>query len=228
MRIIEICESIEEAEKDTDESNEIVKVFKQNGYNQIGSGADATVWAKDAGSVIKILMPDSEDITKAAFTFKKFYTFCKNNESVACLPKFIPIQGKDYQSFQLGTKKYLQISMEELRPIPTLSFDEGIVWFFSDFVIYDRHWDDVNKKLLNSGIWADHNWKQSEQYAEQWKNLNIEKRMEYQILYMTMNLLYKTGKINKLGWDLHTENAMMRGDTIVITDPWFERYSGSL
>jgi hypothetical protein len=35
-------------------------------------------------------------------------------------------------------------------------------------------------------------------------------------------MLYHTGSINKIGWDLHTENVMQRKDgTLVIIDPWF-------
>ena len=60
-------------------------------------------------------------------------------------------------------------------------------------------------------------------------NLKPIKKSEYQLLYIVMELLYRTGKINKMFWDLHTENAMQRQDgTIVIIDPWFERYSGTV
>lgn len=35
-------------------------------------------------------------------------------------------------------------------------------------------------------------------------------------------MLYKTGQINKIGWDLHTENVMhRRNGQLVIIDPWF-------
>ena len=51
--------------------------------------------------------------------------------------------------------------------------------------------------------------------------MNEQERLKYEVLFKLMTLLYHTGRINKVGWDLHTENAMMRGDTIVITDPWF-------
>jgi hypothetical protein len=40
-------------------------------------------------------------------------------------------------------------------------------------------------------------------------------------LYKLMISLYNTGRVNRQAWDLHTENAMVRGDDmIVITDPW--------
>jgi hypothetical protein len=43
-----------------------------------------------------------------------------------------------------------------------------------------------------------------------------------------MKLLYQSGKINKFGWDLHTENVMQRSNgELVIVDPWFANSKGS-
>ena len=43
-----------------------------------------------------------------------------------------------------------------------------------------------------------------------------------------MRLVYATGRINKVGWDLHTENVMMRKNgELVIIDPWFAMNEGS-
>jgi len=226
--------ALEEAEKGTPESHEIVQTLKNAGYNQIGSGADATVWMKDAGQVLKIVMPESQDITQAAFTFKKFYEFCMQHQDLACLPKFIPIQGKAYSEFTLGEKKYMQISMEQLNKIPKNSLSEGIVWFFSDYVSNGVPWEKVNSELSSPKIWYEFNGRYANQLAEKWINLsqlpkNKTKYAEIRLLYLVMELLYRTGKINKMYWDLHTENAMIRDDgTIVIIDPWFERYSGTI
>jgi hypothetical protein len=226
-------DALEEAEKNTPESRQIVQTLKDAGYNQIGSGADATVWMKDAGQVLKIVMPDSQDITQAAYTFKKFYEFCMAHQDLACLPKFIPIQGKAYTEFTLGDKQYMQISMEQLNKIPKNSIQEGIVWFFSDFASNNVPWEHVDEKLKYPITWYDFNGRYANQLAERWINLssnrNKQKYAEMQLLYTVMRLLYTTGKINKMYWDLHTENAMLRGDgTIVIIDPWFERYGGTI
>lgn len=226
--------ALEEAETGTPESREIVQTLKNAGYNQIGSGADATVWMKDAGQVLKIVMPESQDITQAAFTFKKFYEFCMQHQDLECLPKFIPIQGQAYAEFTLGNKQYMQISMEQLKKIPRNSFDEGIVWFFSDFASNNAPWKEVNEELGYPKTWYNYNSRFANRYADKWQNLsmikgNEQKYAEYQLLYTVMQLLYTTGKINKMYWDLHTENAMLRDDgTIVIIDPWFERYSGTI
>jgi hypothetical protein len=222
---------VDEAELGTPEAKEIVSKLKQAGYKQLGSGADATVWSKDVGQVIKVIMPDSKDITQAAYTFKKFYEFCQQHKDIACLPKFIPIQGKDYVEFKLGNKNYIQVSMEQLYPIKEESFAQGIVWFFSDYVANNTKWDKVDKLLSLPKTWYDFHTDKANQYALSWANLksNKNKYAEIQLLYTVMELLYRTGRLNKMYWDLHTDNAMQRKDgTVVIIDPWFERYEGTL
>lgn len=227
-------EDVDEAESGTPEAREIVATLKKAGYKQLGSGADATVWMKDAGQVVKIVMPESQDITQAAFTFKKFYEFCMQHQDLACLPKFIPIQGQAHTEFILGNKQYMQISMEQLKKIPRNSLSEGIVWFFSDYVSNGVPWEKASSELSSPKIWYEFNGRYANQLAEKWINLsqlpkNKTKYAEIRLLYLVMELLYRTGKINKMYWDLHTENAMMRNDgTIVIIDPWFERYSGTI
>lgn len=227
-------EDVDEAETGTPEAKQIVSTLQKAGYKQLGSGADATVWMKDAGQVLKIVMPESKDITQAAFTFKKFFEFCMQHQDLACLPKFIPIQGQAYSEFTLGGKQYLQISMEQLYPLKSGSFDEGIVWLFSDYVSTNTPWEKVDDYLGFPMPWSEFNSKFSNRYAEKWQNLSMikgqeRKYAEYKLLYIVMDILYKTGKINKMFWDLHTENAMQRQDgTIVIIDPWFERYSGTV
>ena len=220
---------VDEAESGTPEAKRITQELKNAGYKQLGSGADATVWSRDEGHVIKVIMPDSKDITQAAYVFKKFYEFCIQHKDLACLPKFIPIQGKDYIEFKLGNKKYIQVSMEQLYPIKEDSFTQGLVWFFSDFVSNNAKWDKVDKSPSSPKIWYDFHTDKANQYALQWTNLKSNPKAEIQLLYTVMELLYRTGKINKMYWDLHTDNAMQRKDgTIVIIDPWFERYEGTL
>jgi hypothetical protein len=44
----------------------------------------------------------------------------------------------------------------------------------------------------------------------------------YKLLFTTMQMLYMAGKQAGLGWDLHTENVMIRRDgTLVIVDPFY-------
>lgn len=227
MKINEVF-TVDEAEEGTVESRKIVQTLRSAGYSQLGSGADSTVWAKPgSGQVLKIIMPESESISKAAYTFKKFVSFCLKHQDIECLPKFIPV-GKDYYAeFRLGSKTYIQLFMEQLFPIKRNSFAEGLIWLFSDFVSRDVSWEAVNELLGRTLTWSEYNGRLANRCTEMWVRLsekgNEELYARYQLLYTVMILLYRTGKINKMYWDLHTENVMQRADgTLVIIDPWFE------
>lgn len=151
------------------------------------------------------------------------------HQDLDCLPKFIPIQGQAYSEFTLGGKQYMQISMEQLYPFKNDSFEQGIVWFFSDYVSNGTKWEKVDEELKYPKTWYNFSGKTANKHALKWNSLNPTKKAELHLLYTVMELLYRTGKINKMFWDLHTENAMQRQDgTIVIIDPWFERYSGTV
>lgn len=203
----------------------IDKTMRAAGYEELGSGADASVWAKDAGSVIKIIVPEDEaTLSQAAETFKKFYEFCMQHQDVECLPKFVPIQGRHYTSFKIKGEEFLQISMERLQPLKSGSFNEGIVYLFSDYATKKIPWEQVKAELAMPKTWQDTEYfsKSANQFALKMSSLKGIAEAKLSLLYTVMKLLYHTGRINKLGWDLHTENAMQRRDgTIVIIDPWF-------
>lgn len=201
----------------------IEKTMQAAGYKEIGSGADASVWIKDAGTVIKIIVPEDGPTTNAIETFKKFYEFCMQHQNISCLPKFIKIQGQHYTEFKLKGQTFLQIAMEELYPLDKLSFEEGLVWFFSDFITNNAAWKKVNSAMAQKSTWLDYDNESAAKYSAVWSRLDARQRLEYQVLYTVMQLLFKSGKINKFAWDLHTENAMKRQDgTIVIIDPWYQ------
>ncbi len=202
----------------------IWQTLKQAGYEELGSGADATVWAKDAGSVIKIIVPEEEGtLNTAAETFKKFYEFCMKHQNIECLPKFIPIQGRHYAEFTIKGETFIQISMERLYPLKNNSFQEAMVWYLSDFAVKNTPWEEVKKFLSTPAAWQDTDFGPiTNQLALKVSNLKGVQEAKYALLYTVMTLLYHTGRINRLGWDLHTENAMQRRDgTVVIIDPWF-------
>jgi hypothetical protein len=190
----------------------------------LGSGADATVWAKDTGKVIKIIMPDTfEDRTHSANIFYKFYEFVQQHQQYENLPRFIEIQGKHHATFMLGDKEYIQISMEQLYPITEGTVEEAIVWMLSDFATKNMKWNQVYEQLLDPHTWIflkePPTIEQVIADIQSWDNSDIAK---WGILFSLMQLLYHTGNINKFGWDLHTQNVMQRQDgTLVIIDPWF-------
>jgi hypothetical protein len=211
----------------------IDQTLRSAGYTELGSGADASVWTKDAGTVIKIIVPEDEGtLSQAAETFKKFYEFCMKHQQVECLPKFIKIQGQHYTEFEIQGQTYLQIAMEQLYPLTNGSLEEGIVWLFSHYATQNTPWEQINKELGSDQGWElyvrDYENIQARTLASTWTKLNKRKKAELALLYTVMVLLFKTGQINKLGWDLHTENVMKRRDgTLVIIDPWFNTEGGA-
>lgn len=213
---------------------EIVGHLKSLGYEHIGSGADARVWAKEASYVIKILMPD-KPTGAAEHVFKKFYEFCESNPTLTCLPVF-----NEVNTIDIAGSDYIQIDMERLSPIAKFSFDEAVIWYFSDFVQAQDPWNAVDYALGLADTWEDYfgtrkdKTKLAAEFANAWQSLsgsdgkNPQKLQELKTLYKVLSMLYSTGKINKFGWDVHTENVMQRGNgELVITDPWFAEFLGS-
>lgn len=212
---------IDEAEQRTPASIEIRKNLRGAGYKLLGSGADATVWAKKEGPVIKIIMPDDgQGAGVAGDTFMKFYEFCKEHPNYENLPKF---SDNEVEVFQADGKDYIMVTMERLSPIPSGSFQEAMVWILSDLATKKLSWEQANEIISDEDTWFGYESPKTnpETILRQFDSLDDKDLLEYEVLYKLMVLLYHRGRINKIGWDLHTENAMMRSDTIVITDPWF-------
>lgn len=212
---------LKEAESGTEQAREISKTLRNAGYRMIGSGADATVWAQTTGNVVKIIMPE-EGATDSAEAFKRFYEFASQHQKLANMPKFLDLGANGPSTFTIGGREYQLVAMERLTPIPSGSFAEAMTWILSDLATRGINWDRALKEILDPETWQQYDGgMQPAEILNRIKNLDTKQLLEYEILFKTMTLLYHTGRINRYGWDLHTENAMMRGDTIVITDPWF-------
>jgi hypothetical protein len=209
-----------EAESHTAASKEIRNNLRRSGYKLLGSGVDATVWAKSTGPVIKIIMPDDhQGAGVAGDTFMKFYEFCVGNQQYTNLPRF---SGNEVSVFQADGKDYVMVSMERLNPIPVGSFQEAMVWILSDLATKKVTWNQALNVMTNPTEWNYFDGSKPEDIIKKIRSLNKEQLLQYEVLFKLMTVLYHKGRINKIGWDLHTENAMMRDDgTIVITDPWF-------
>lgn len=223
-RLVERVTGVElvEAEAWTKASVEIRKSLKNAGYRLLGSGADATVWAKNKGEVVKIIMPDDgRGAGAAGDTFMKFYQFCLENSGLVNLPRFI---GSEVDAFEADGKDYIMATMERLKPIPDGSFQQAVVWWFSDWAAAGVPWSKVYAKITDEELWAssadtfDPGAMKAAVSA-----LRPKDWLELEVLYKLMVLLWHRGYINKVGWDLHTGNAMLRGSTIVLVDPWFQR-----
>ena len=217
----EASTALEEAEVATKNSNEIWRQLKDAGYQYVGSGADATVFAKDDSHVIKILMPEDAG-SKAEQVFRKFYEFSMAHQDLACLPRF-----NEVNTIDINGKDYTQIEMERLAPIEKDSFVEGLIWFLSEYINTNTPWATVESELANPETWEIYSPNFANAFAKTWQSLTQNPASKktyamYRQLYNVMKLLYQTGNINKFGWDLHTANVMQRknGQPVII-DPWF-------
>ena len=209
-----------EYDQDSANSKQIIAKLKQLGYKSVGSGYDATVWTKEEGSVIKIIMPQELSRVEGDASFLGFYEFYTTHKKSPFLPRFISIGGADHTVFTLNGVDYRQISMENLEPIANNSFMEQMVWALSDLsIIPFMKWRDAKEQLLNSAFWTNFEGPGRESdIVKGLSNSAVEKM--YASLFAVMQELFQFGKSQGLGWDLHTENVMRRGDTPVITDPF--------
>lgn len=216
---------LREAERRTKSSGEINRTLRGMGYKKLGEGADASVWAKDDESVIKIIMPDDRDtMDAAAKTFYTFYEFCRKNTDQPNLPRFVQItKNGHHATFESAGKEYIMIGIERLQPIKSGSISQALVWMMSDLVAKGKNWDAAYKEMCRLSTWS--SWEappEPKKIVKFLRNLDGNTYVKFDVLYTLMLLLYKRGKINKMGWDLHTDNVMERKDgTLVIIDPWF-------
>lgn len=213
-------DTLQEYDTESETSKKIIARLNQLGYTMLGSGVDATVWTKDAGSVIKIIMP-SYDYDTSDSAFLAFYDFCKMNPKSPYLPKFIDIGGVHHSMFELDGQEYRQIAMEKLAPIASGSFMEKMVWALSDLAaIPFMKWQNAKQQLVSSDFWKDFPTagQHEEEVSQEFTNPQVEK--EYAALFTTMQQLWQFGRQHDMGWDLHTENVMQRNNIPVITDPY--------
>ena len=217
---MKINDILQEYDTDSANSKQIIAKLKQLGYKSVGSGYDATVWTKEEGSVIKIIMPQETAAADGDLAFLAFYEFYTTHKDSPFLPKFISIGGFDHTVFTLNGVDYRQISMENLAPIPNNSFMEQMVWGLSDLAIIPfMKWRDAKKQLLAAKFWEHFSGPGREDDIAQGLSDPTTEKM-YAALFAVMQELFVFGRNRGLGWDLHTENVMRRGGIPVITDPF--------
>lgn len=214
-----LIQQILEAEQRTAASREIRSLMQSEGYRLLGSGADATVWTKrSATGVIKIIMPDAGQGSSTAKYFEKFYDFCRAHPEFENLPRF-----SELKKFVINDVEYTAAAMEKLRPVKSGSFAEAMVWVLSDLATTGQSWRQAQGQIQQPQTWQHYSGTLSAQdIVNQFRSMSSLQKSQWSVLYGLMQILYQTGNINRLGWDLHTENVMQRSDgTLVIVDPWF-------
>lgn len=207
MRIHEL---IKEAEANTPASQEINQTLINAGYTKLGAGNDSTVWKKNAGNIIKIIMPDPSDRSRddANDSFIDFYNYVQSHKKNPHLPRFVTIQGQSYSKFNINGHTYMQIAMEHLQPIVSNQDNIILDWLTGDSLPFTKSWEEELKTL--EGDWEDIDT------GTIFDPVKLTKR--YRDLYNTAkDMRARTSRM----WDLHPGNIMLRGNTLVIIDPWY-------
>lgn len=169
----------------------INKHMRQLGYRRIGQGTDAQVFVKKDGPVIKILVPETGNISTAENTFLAFYNYCQKNVDNPHLPKFINVQGQHHSAFELDGERFRQVAMERLREVPAGSEIDNMVF------------------SMMQGV------ERNKQPEPQYKNY----MSFYKTLKAVMSLGKKLGFQNDI-IDFNHSNVMQRNGVLVIVDPW--------
>jgi putative chitinase len=196
----------------------LTKFLRDQGYKQVGQGADKTVWTKDQGPAILILMPE-EHINSAAPLALRFLKFSLDNPNNPFLPKFVPMKDpvsgdvSRVSSFNFDDEKYYQIAVEKLLPLRSKFWDEVIEEI--DVHLHRRSWPEllgylqkypgvpVNQKILS--------------YMK-----DAESKNKIHLLFTTIQKLHAIGNKNNYDMDIRPANIMQRQDgTPVFIDPWY-------
>ena len=144
---------------------------------------------------------------------------CESGEQVAESRAEITLRHSTFE-FTMDGEQYLQISIEKLKTIPRNSLAELSIWWFEDSVTKGKTFYEVVKEIQEiKQKTGGFSLKLIQEFQAE---LQGSKRNDWLLLYSTIQALSAHMKKAKgLGWDLHTENAMMRSDgTVVITDPF--------
>lgn len=211
------------AEYDYDRHYKIVnQAMAKAGYRKKGQGGDAVVYSKDAGTVIKIIMPMNGDYSSADNAFLAWYKFCQQHAGNPHLPQFQEIQGQHHSQFEIDGEKFRQIAMEKLKPMPEGSKLENAIHSIITTCEENKTLKDTEMAKLK------YTWQDTPipPHVLKWKNQEIkatEKIIEqYPLLYKTLKSIIQVAARGGFRQDLSsTGNIMLRTDgTPVITDPW--------
>lgn len=182
--------------------NHLVKL----GYRSVGKGKDQTTWLAPDGGILKIFgtQQGQQGFTEDHRMFAAWVKYTEDHSDNRYMPHF-----SDWHSFEYpldSNQKYLQIKMEKLTPIND-SLIKGLLDQFDIFVEMGRTYEYliqiVKKKLgakFNSPI--------------------IQSLFKDSLLWDTVLDLHTIAERKGWGLDLHAANYMLRGNQIIIVDPW--------
>jgi hypothetical protein len=181
-------------------------------YSPSGEGRDQTTWKSPEGNILKIFgtQEGQEGFTEDHKMFKAWTIYCKSHASNPYIPHFSDWIGFEYP---LGSKQmYLQIKMEKLSEIPDEEIKELLEQI--DLAITEGRSYATFKRIVAQEMGT--------------KFVTTTPWVKDPTLFNTVLEINTIG--NKHGWGLdlhHGCNYMMRGNQIVIVDPWIVDPQGS-
>lgn len=193
---------------DQESDNIVQKFLDSGGYKKLGSGAYATVYEKD-GTAIKFWKTDG--------AYEAFIDFCLKNKSEH-LPKFL---SKIKKISHPNGDKFSYIKMEKLSPV---SPDTKVYGINAEYLStrFSDWFENGKKKISNaSQISSAVALYMEEKVERRFKNLS-DSDIDSIIGFLEMALrVHLVADYDKVYPDMHSENVMLRGNTLVITDPYF-------
>lgn len=193
------------------------------GYTFLGSGVDQAAYMSKSGEIIKIFgaSKNGNKQSKAHVLFERWAEYCKKNSANPFLPIF-----HDWEYFEFDEQDFIQIKMERLQALPNPLQDllENIANF--------ANVDNMNEFILNikKGIGGDDlvvstGFGRFRVYDSQMTELNKLalhlSEEHFDLLFHTLQEIYKLSEQYDYDYDLHGENFMHRNDgTPIIVDPW--------
>jgi hypothetical protein len=175
------------------------------GYSPAGKGKDQTTWSAPDGGILKIFgtQRGQQGFSEDHRMFAAWVKYTEANSGNRYMPRF-----SDWASFEFppgSGQTYLQIKMERLSPVPRKLV--GMLEQFDIFVENGRTYkylQQIAKKHLGAGF----------------NDPQIQSLFKDSLLWDTVLSLHNIAERNRWGLDLHAANYMMRGDQVVIVDPW--------
>lgn len=172
-------------------------------YKPSGAGGDQTTWRAPDGSILKIFgtQKGQRGRTQDHKMFEFWANYARKNALNPYMPRF-----SDWASFEFpqgSGQTYLQIRMETLRPVQDKTTQD----------ILDRLEWQVKKGWDYARFAALVDLKLGPKITSTNPALDPE-------LYTLIQKLNRIAQAQGWGLDIHSENYMLRGNQLVIVDPW--------
>jgi len=189
-------------------SKKVERILKTKGYKKLGAGVDQTAYLEPStGLVLKVFgTQGGESFSPDHRMFFTWAKYCMKNSKNPFLPKF-----SGYESFVLDGDRYLQIRQELLKPAGRVG---SLLGLFSEVVDGEE-----NSTLQDAEDYVAGSYPSYIPDLQKLKNQLGPKGL--QLLFSTMQTVFRKGTRRGYTFDLHAGNFMTRSDgTPVIVDPW--------